>query len=86
MALVGTNVGAQQKKRALNIALVGGLVGFFVTEAIGATAAIWPRAWLTLFAQDPHIVAIGTQYLRTVGPFYGFFGLGISMYFASQGN
>jgi putative MATE family efflux protein len=85
VALVGTNVGAQQKKRALNIALVGGLVGFFVTEAIGATAAIWPRAWLTLFTQDPHIVAIGTQYLRTVGPFYGFFGLGISMYFASQG-
>ncbi|MDH2384967.1 hypothetical protein [Bradyrhizobium sp. CER78] len=23
--------------------------------------------------------------MRTVGPFYGFFGLGISMYFASQG-
>jgi Na+-driven multidrug efflux pump len=38
-----------------------------------------------LFTQDPKVVDIGTAYLRTVGPFYGFFGLGISMYFASQG-
>ena len=27
----------------------------------------------------------GTQYLRTVGPVYGFFGLGLVLYFASQG-
>ena len=27
----------------------------------------------------------GTAYLRTVGPAYGFFGLGLSLYFASQG-
>jgi Na+-driven multidrug efflux pump len=27
----------------------------------------------------------GAQYLRTVGPVYGFFGLGLSLYFASQG-
>ena len=24
------------------------------------------------------------MYLRTVGPFYGFFGLGLALYFASQ--
>ena len=27
----------------------------------------------------------GTAYLRMVGPAYGFFGLGLSLYFASQG-
>ena len=27
----------------------------------------------------------GTAYLRAVGPVYGFFGLGLSLYFASQG-
>jgi Na+-driven multidrug efflux pump len=27
----------------------------------------------------------GSQYLRTVGPFYGLFGLGMALYFASQG-
>ena len=28
---------------------------------------------------------VGTRYLRIVGPFYGFFGLGLALYFASQG-
>jgi Na+-driven multidrug efflux pump len=27
----------------------------------------------------------GTRYLHAVGPFYGFFGLGMALYFASQG-
>ena len=27
----------------------------------------------------------GTAYLRIVGPTFGFFGLGLSLYFASQG-
>ena len=27
----------------------------------------------------------GIEYLRIVGPTYGFFGLGLSLYFASQG-
>ena len=27
----------------------------------------------------------GVAYLRFVGPTYGFFGLGLSLYFASQG-
>ena len=27
----------------------------------------------------------GAAYLRVVGPTYGFFGLGLSLYFASQG-
>ena len=27
----------------------------------------------------------GSTYLRIVGPFYGFFGLGLALYFASQG-
>ena len=27
----------------------------------------------------------GSAYLRIVGPFYGFFGLGLALYFASQG-
>jgi Na+-driven multidrug efflux pump len=31
------------------------------------------------------MLAAGSAYLRAVGPFYGFFGLGLSLYFASQG-
>ena len=31
------------------------------------------------------MMATGSQYLRIVGPTYGFFGLGLALYFASQG-
>jgi Na+-driven multidrug efflux pump len=31
------------------------------------------------------MLAAGAQYLRTVGPFYGLFGLGMALYFAAQG-
>jgi putative MATE family efflux protein len=85
VALVGTNIGAGQRERALRIALIGGAVAFAITEAIGIAAAIWPRAWLILFSADPRVIEAGSSYLRIVGPFYGFFGLGLALYFASQG-
>jgi putative MATE family efflux protein len=85
VALVGTNIGANQPARALRIALIGGGLAFLVTEAVGIAAAVWPSAWLGLFGSDPAMIATGTQYLRIVGPAYGFFGLGLSLYFASQG-
>jgi putative MATE family efflux protein len=85
VALVGTNIGANQPARALRIALTGGALAFGLTEIIGLAAAIWPEAWLGLFGHDPHMLATGAAYLRMVGPTYGFFGLGLSLYFASQG-
>jgi putative MATE family efflux protein len=85
VALVGTNIGAGQRERALRIALTGGVIAFAITEAIGVAAAIWPHAWLALFDRNPHMLDTGTAYLRLVGPTFGFFGLGLSLYFASQG-
>jgi len=85
VALVGTNIGAGQRQRALRIALTGGALAFVVSEAVGLAAAVWPHAWLGLFGDDPSMLAAGIDYLRFVGPSYGFFGLGLSLYFASQG-
>lgn len=85
VALVGTNVGAGQRARALRIAWTGGAVAFVLTEAVGVAAALFPQAWLGLFGHDPAMLASGSAYLRLVGPFYGFFGLGLALYFASQG-
>jgi putative MATE family efflux protein len=85
VALVGTNIGAGQNERALRIALTGGAVAFAMTEAIGIAAAVWPGAWLGLFGDDPRMLETGSAYLRSVGPAYGFFGLGLCLYFASQG-
>ena len=85
VALVGTNIGAGHRERALRIAFVGAAIAVAITEAIGIAAAIWPRLWITQFSVDPRVVETGTAYLRLVGPAYGFFGLGLALYFASQG-
>ena len=85
VALVGTNIGAGQRGRALRIALVGGGLAFAMTETIGLVAAVWPEAWLRLFGNEPRMLQTGSAYLRIVGPTYGFFGLGLALYFASQG-
>ena len=60
-------------------------MSFALAEIIGLSAALFPVAWLSLFASDPAVIEAGTTYLRVVGPFYGFFGLGMALYFASQG-
>ncbi len=85
VAMVGTNIGAGQRERALRVAWCGCALAFIVTETIGVAAAIWPRAWLGLFGQDPAMLEAGAVYLRIVGPAFGFFGIGLSLYFASQG-
>src|SRR5262245_13726112 len=51
----------------------------------GGLVAVFPNAWLGLFTNDADVLATGTAYLRIVGPSYGAIGLGLLLYFASQG-
>ncbi|CAM3349425.1 MATE family efflux transporter [Bordetella sputigena] len=85
VAMVGSNIGAGQKERARHIALAGGAMAFALAEIVGLLAAAFPYAWLRLFGTDARLLEAGAAYLRLVGPFYGFFALGFSLYFASQG-
>ncbi len=85
VAIVGTCIGAGMRERALHAAWVGTAIAFVMTETIGLAAALWPNAWLALFAGDPAMRQAGTYYLHAVGPLYGFFGVGLVLYFASQG-
>jgi Na+-driven multidrug efflux pump len=85
VAMVGSNIGAGQPERALRVALTGGALAFVLAEIIGLAAAFWPQAWMHLFTTDPQAVEAGSVYLRAAGPVYGFFGMGFTLYFASQG-
>jgi putative MATE family efflux protein len=85
VAMVGTNVGAGRLARAERVAWVGAGLAGGVTGTIGLTFALFPRAWMGLFTTEPAILAVGSAYLRIVGPAYGFFGVGLALYFASQG-
>lgn len=83
--MVGTCIGAGQRERALRATWIGAAMAFAMAEAIGLWAATYPATWLRLFNSDPAMLESGALYLRTVGPVYGFFGLGLVLYFASQG-
>ena len=85
VTMVGTNFGAGQRVRARRVAWTGALMAAAVTEVIGLAAAVFPYAWLGLFSNEPAVLEAGAAYLRVVGPAYGFFGLGLALYFASQG-
>ena len=85
VAMVGTCIGAGQRERALHATWAGAALAFVITGSIGVAAALFPRPWLMLFGSDPAMLESGATYLRVVGPFYGFFGVGLVLYFASQG-
>ncbi|HEY2534402.1 MAG TPA: MATE family efflux transporter [Xanthobacteraceae bacterium] len=85
VAMVGTSIGAGQRERALRVAWIGAAIAAALCEFIGCCAALFPRAWLSLFGTEPAMIEAGSRYLHAVGPVYGLFGLGMALYFASQG-
>jgi MATE family, multidrug efflux pump len=85
VAMVGTNIGAGRPERALRVAWIGAAIAAGLCEIIGLSAAAAPRAWLSLFDTAPEMIDAGSRYLQAVGPVYGLFGLGMALYFASQG-
>ncbi len=85
IAMVGANMGAGQLARAHRIGWTGGLAAAAIAGAIGTATALWPEAWAGLFTENTEVLVAATVYLTIVGPFYAFHGLGLSLYFASQG-
>jgi Na+-driven multidrug efflux pump len=85
ITMVATNIGAGQIARARRIAWISAAIGAGITEAIGLAASLFPQVWIGLFSEDATILQTGALYLHIVGPTYGLFGLGLMLYFASQG-
>jgi len=83
--LVATNMGAGQPERALRATWTGGLVVAAITGTIGGVAAVSPALWMNRFNSDPAVLEFGSRYLQIVGACYGLFGLGLALFFASQG-
>ena len=85
VAMVGTCIGAGMKERAMRVTWIGALMAGTMAEIIGLAAAFFPTQWLGIFGNDPSMMKVGISYLQIVGPFYGFYGLALILYFASQG-
>lgn len=86
ISVVGVATGAGQTDRAREAAWKAAAAAFVVTQGIGVLAAVFPAAWMGLFSSDPAVIAAGADYLRVAAPSYGCFGVGLMLYFASQGR
>jgi Na+-driven multidrug efflux pump len=84
-SLVGVSVGAQNIQRAEHVGWVGGGSAGLVAGLVGVTLAVFPDAWIGVFTDAPAVHEAAKGYIQIVGPFFFFHGLGLSLYFASQG-
>lgn len=85
VTMVGTNWGAKQHARAVHIAWTGAVVVAVACGAVGTFFAAFPHLWMGLFTEADGAVRAGSRYLQIVGPIYAFHGLGMALYFATQG-
>ena len=85
VAMVGTNWGAQQYRRAREIAWTGAATVALVCGTIGLIVALEPGLWIGLFSDDAEVARLGTLYLRIVGPAYLLFGLGLGLFYVTLG-
>ena len=83
--MVGMAIGARQVPRARAVAWTGGALSAALIGLVGVVVAVFPEAWTRLFTNDPGVLAAARSYFTAAGPCYVFHGLGLCLYFASQG-
>jgi Na+-driven multidrug efflux pump len=85
LPMVGMALGANRVARAKKVAWTGAMMSAALVGCIGLVVTVWPGLWSNLFSNNPLVLANASQYFLKVGPCYGFFALGLCLYFASQG-
>src|SRR5262249_45561030 len=85
LTLVGLASGARRPELVRMYVLRAGLL--IVAVLAVPTLILWlrPDLWLGMFTTDPEILAVGTQYLRIIGPSYPLVGISMLIAFAFQG-
>lgn len=83
--MVGMAIGAKNIARARQVAWTGGLTAGLFIGFVGMFVAFFPNYWSGLFTSSSAVLYSAGLYFAWVGPFYGLFGLGLCLYFSSQG-
>ncbi len=83
--MVGTAMGAGDVPRARAVAWTAGAMAAAALGLLGAIAALAPWLWVDLFTGDPAVRETAYTYLTIAGIGFPFFGLGLCLYFGSQG-
>jgi len=83
--MVGMAIGAGLVMRARRVAWTAGAASGLTVGLVGLIVALKPSLWVSLFTNDPGVTAAASSYFAWAGPAFGFFGLGVCLYFSSQG-
>lgn len=83
--MVGLAIGAGQVARARRVAWTAAAASGLTVGLIGLVVALDPALWVSLFTRDPGVTAAAHSYFHWAGPAFVFFGMGVSLYFSSQG-
>ena len=85
VSMVGMAIGAGNVDRARRVAWTGGVYAAALVGVIGMIVAIWPDLWSALFTSDPGVLASAGSYFTWAAPAYALYGIGLCLFFASQG-
>ena len=83
--IVGMAIGAGHVARARMAAWTAAAFATAVLGVLGLVVMIAPDLWTSIYSQEPSVLQSAASYFQWAGPFYGFFGLGLSLYFSSLG-
>jgi len=83
--MVGMAIGAGLVTRARQVAWIASLAAGITVGVIGLIVAAKPSLWVSMFTSDPGVTAAAHAYFAWAGPAFFFFGVGVCLYFSSQG-
>jgi Na+-driven multidrug efflux pump len=75
----------QPVTRERQVAWTAGAAAGLTVGLVGLVVALKPALWVSLFTEYAGVTAAANSYFAWAGPTFVFFGIGASLYFASQG-
>ena len=85
VSMVGMAIGAGNVDRARRVAWTGGIYAAALVGIIGMIVALWPDLWSGLFTSDRGVLDSARSYFTWAAPTYALYGIGLCLFFASQG-
>jgi putative MATE family efflux protein len=84
--MVGMAIGSGDIRRARRVAWTGAALAATMIGAIGLLVGLMPNLWGGLFTGNPAVLRAVAIYLGVAGLGFPAYGLGLCLYFASQGS
>ncbi|MEN9315558.1 MAG: Multidrug export protein MepA [Pseudomonadota bacterium] len=83
--MIGMAIGAGNVERARRVAWIAAGVSAVALAVISVVVVLAPDLWAGLFTADEAVLEYARLFLRITGPAYPLFGVGLTLYFSSQG-